>query len=62
LDISYRFCYAEYESDEIGLLRQDFEKIKTKYVKKGDFNYRYAIIVKEFFYYNNAILKCYLLY
>jgi len=42
LNVSYRFCYAEHESDGIGLLRQDFEKIKIKYVKKGDF----------------AILKC----
>jgi len=50
LNVSYRFCYAEHESDGTGLSRQDFEKIKIKYIKKGDFDHRYTIITKKFFF------------
>jgi len=52
LIISYRFCYAEYESDDqIGLLCQDFEKIGIKCAKKGNFGHiRYAIMAKVIFF------------
>jgi len=51
LVISHRFCYAEYESGQIDLSHQDFEKIEVKYAKKSDFGYiHYAIMTKVIFF------------
>jgi len=63
LIVSRRFCYAE-SSSQIGLSRQDFEKIAVKCAKKDNFGHIYYAIMTKitvFLNYNDAILKCYFL-
>jgi len=59
---SHGFCYVESESaGQIGLSRQDFEKVE---LNMSDFGHiHYAIMAEIIFFLNyGVILRCYLLY